>query len=117
MAEQAEQEILDARRAFPKAQELLGGEVDRRLPGTIAVGWYDSRVSGENGAFAVVRLGGPYDDLIGEILRVSADDRTVFVYVLGRGAVPTDLALARRAFLDLGVLALESLDCTVETVL
>jgi hypothetical protein len=64
-----------------------------------------------------VRLGGPYDRLIGEVLRFGANDRTVFAYVLGAAAVPTDIALARRPFLALGLLAIEALDCTVEVVL
>lgn len=116
MAEAAEQEILDARRAFATAQQLLAGGLDRRLPDTIAVGWYDTTVSPETGSFALVRRGGPYEDLIGDILRVSANDRSAFVYVLDAAGLPTDIAIARRAFLALARLATETLDCIVEVI-
>lgn len=112
----AEQEVLDARRAFATAQQLLAGVAVERVEGLVAVGWYDTAVNPETGSFALVRREGPLTDLIGEIVHVSAGDRSVFAYVLGSAGVPTDLALARRAFFALGLLALESLDCVVEVV-
>lgn len=111
-----EPEILDARRAFPTSQGLLGGPSVRQVQGLVVTGWHDTSVSGERPSFAVVRRDGPQLDLIGEIIRVSYADRSVFAYVLGSALIPVDLSLARRAFLAIGLLAAESIDATVDVV-
>lgn len=111
-----EPEILTGRRAFPKAQQLLAGVPLRRLPERVNVGWYGTETHPEAGSFAVVRDGAGLDDLIGEVLRVAVGARSVFVYVVGARGVPTDLALARRPFLALGLLSQESLPAVVEVV-
>lgn len=111
-----EPELLAARRAFPKAQQLLEGVAVRRLPQRVAVGWFGTEVESEQGAIAVVRLGAGQDDLIGEVLRVEVGDRHVFAYVLGARGVPTDIALSRRAFASLARLSHESLPAIVEVV-
>lgn len=110
-----EEEVALARRAFPKAQELLAG-VPEGQPRYIDVGWYDSEAHPETGAFALAREGGPHTDLVGQILRVENEGRVVFVYVVGGGDVPHDLSLYRRAFFGLGLLTHESLGCHVEAV-
>lgn len=111
-----EPEVMLGRRAFPMAQQLLAGSVESQLPQLVETGWHDTSVHPETGAFALVRQGAGLDDLIGEILRVQAQDRTAYVYCLGSADVPTDLSLARRAFLALGLLALESLGTSVAVV-
>lgn len=111
-----EPEILIGRRAFPMAQTLLAGVAVRRLAGRVDVGWYGTETHPEVGAFAVVRDGFGFDDLIGEVLRVTAARRSVFVYVVGARGVPTDIALSRRAFFGLGRLSHESLPAIVEVV-
>lgn len=111
-----EPELLVARRAFPTAQRLLAGVAMRRLPSRIEVGWFGTEVEPEAGAVAIVRLGAGLDDLIGEVLRVEVGDRSIFVYVLGARGIPTDLAVARRAFLALGLLSHEALPAVVEVV-
>lgn len=117
MALRDEPEVLAARRAFPKSQELLGGPSLSVWPTPVQVGWHDTEVEEEAGATAVVGVSAELDDLIGEVVRVSHKGREVFVYVLGARPVPVSLSLSRRAFFpSLGLLALESLQCRVEVV-
>lgn len=111
-----EPEIRWARRAFPKSQELLAGEADRRLPRRHAVGWYGTEMEAEQGAFAVVRAGAGLDDLFGQVLKITGNRNVVFVYVLGSRGIPTDIAVSRRAFMALGRLSHESLLSVVEVV-
>ena len=107
-------ELLASRRAFPEAQHLLAGAAQERLIDLVAFGWHGTDVSDESGAVAVARLGGPYEELVGEILRVVAGARSVYVYCWETAEVPTDLSLTRRAFAALGGLYLETLDAYVE---
>ncbi|MGH2898977.1 MAG: hypothetical protein ACRDMZ_09920 [Solirubrobacteraceae bacterium] len=111
-----EPEILMGRRAFPTAQQLLAGVPLRRLPALVEVGWYGTETHSETGAFAVVRSGWGLDDLLGEVLKVTVGRRSVFVYVIGARGVPTDIALARRAFFEVGRLSHETLPAVVEVV-
>jgi hypothetical protein len=116
MAEQVQQEILDARRAFLDAQTLLAGEPLTQLPSELAVGWHDTQVNPETGSFAVVGLESGLEDWVGEILLVTANARACFVYVVASADVPEPLSLARRAFASLGVLSLESLEALVQVI-
>lgn len=113
----AEPELMWAQRAFPMAQQILGGlgAPVRRLPGLVDVGWHGTEREPTRGATAVVGLGGD-QELVGEVLKVGRGRRVVFVYVLGVRAVPTPYSISRRAFLGLGLLAMESLSCVVEVV-
>jgi hypothetical protein len=104
-----------AERAFPKAQELLAG-VPLRSLGLIEVGWHDTQTHPSAGSFALVADGGGLDELIGKVLRVSADGREVFALVAGARSLPVVISLARRAFAGLGLLALESSDALVEVI-
>jgi hypothetical protein len=116
MARTTEREVLAGRRAFATAQQLLSGVPVGRLAQRVDVGWYDTSTHPETGAFALVREAWGMGDLLGEVLRVSVGRREVFVYVVGARGIPTDIALARRAFLSLGRLSNESLRATVEVV-
>lgn len=117
MAVRDEPEVMAARRAWAKSQELLAGVPLRTVSGALDVGWHDSAVEEEQGATAVVAVSAELDDLIGEVLRVSCGGRAIFVYVLGSRAVPTPLSVARHAFFPtLGLLTHESLSCRVEVV-
>lgn len=111
-----EQEILDGQRAFPEAQRLFAGEVERDLSQTVRIGWHDTATSPYAGAFAVVKLGGTLDDLIGEVVRVRVGRRQALVYVVGSADVPVELSLARRAMLALAPLALEAVKARVGVV-
>lgn len=102
-------ELLAARRAFPKAQELLsGGPTGQPVP--VEVGWYDTGVQAEVGSFGCVATDSGLDDLIGQIVRVRYDNRQVFVYVLALVTLPegVQLGLARRAFIGLARLSVET---------
>jgi hypothetical protein len=46
----------------------------------------------------------------------SSDEREVFAYVLGARSIPTEIALWRRAFSALALLATDELQCVVEVV-
>lgn len=111
-----EEELSIIRRAFPEAQRLLEGPPSRVVAAAAAVGWHGTSADPETGAAAVVRSGGPYEDLIGEVLRVSTALTGAYVYVVGRADVVTDLSLARRAFLAVAPLAEESVTMAVEVV-
>lgn len=113
-----EPEVAAGRRAFPQAQELLAGSP---LGNTVLlqVGWHDTGLHEETGAFALVRDGAGLDDLIGEIVRVSYLDRHVFVYVLQAVPLPDvtpDVTLVRRAFMAIGRLSLEVVTAAVVVV-
>ncbi len=111
-----EPEVLVGRRAFPMAQSLLAGTPADRAPRLVKAGWFGTEVEREQGSFALVRDGAGLDDLVGEVLKLSAGEKVVFVYVLGVRGIPTDIALARRAFLSMGRLSLESIDAIYEVV-
>lgn len=106
-------QLLIIERAFPEAQRLLSGATVTHY-GRVDVGWHDTAVSPWTGAAAVVRRGGPLMELIGQTLRVTSDDGSCLVYVVGGGDVLQDLSVARRAFLALSPLAEDELDCMVE---
>lgn len=116
MSDQVDEEILLARRALPKAQELLAGEVQASSAQSIEVGWYDQNLDVEVPAFAVVHPAGDYADLVGEILKVSRRGKSVFVYVHRSADAGVDLALCRRAFLELGELWEDTITATVAIV-
>lgn len=113
-------ELMIARRAFPVSQELFEGPVLREASSAAEVGWFDTEVCAETGAVAVVPPDGELADLVGELIvvkhRLPTQIRGVYVYVLGRAVVPEDLALSRRAFLHLGLLSSEFIECTVEVL-
>jgi hypothetical protein len=113
----AEAELMWAQRAFPKAQQLLAatGAPTRRLPGLVDIGWHGTEVEPIAGAVGVIGLGGD-QDLLGEVVRVSNGTRSIYVYLLGVRAVPTPYSVSRRAFLGLGLLAIERLACVVEVI-
>lgn len=109
-----EEEVLWARRAFPKAQELLAGEADHLL-GRISLGWHHTDISPEAGSFCIVRRGGPYEDLLGDILILTVGLRApIYVYVLNTAPIVADISLARRAFLALGRLSHDRIQARVE---
>lgn len=109
--------IAQGRRAFPKAQELLGGAVSRRLPGFVEVGWHGTARSLESGSFALVGLGSELSELVGDIVKVTGPSGfSVFAYVLGVRDVATELSLTRRTFLGMELLSKAPVGCVVEVV-
>lgn len=110
--------ILIGRRCFADAQSLLqAAPLQEALPGTWEAGWYDANLSPEVGSFAVVNPADALAPLAGRVIRVSAQERFCFLYVIGAVAgMDWPLAIQRRAFLHLGLLSLPSLDVVVEVV-
>lgn len=111
-----EQEIMDARRAFPKAQELLFGPPDGELSWVGPCGWHDVSVNREAGAFAVVAFAGPLAESVGEVVRVSRGPRSVFVYIVASADIVQPISIARRAWWDIGGLVETSAQVVVESV-
>lgn len=113
-----EPEIAWGRRAFPEAQRLFdeAGSPGARWPGQLDTGWHSSSVHEETGAFALVRSGAGLDDLIGEVIEVRTDYRSVLVYVLASRDIEQQLSLTRRAFLALALLTKESISTAVRVV-
>lgn len=113
-------ELMIARRAFPVTQDLLSGPILREATDSAQVGWFDTEVCAEMGAIAVVSGEGDLAELVGEIIVVKRhlprEIRGAFVYVLARAAVLEDICLSRRAFLALGPLSSEALDCSVGVI-
>jgi hypothetical protein len=95
----ADPEILVGRRAFTEAQHLLAGVPLLAVPMPLRVGWYDTSVDPERGSFAVVAEEGEHQGLIGEIISVEFQGRSVSAYVLGARSITSDIALQRRAFM------------------
>lgn len=110
-----EMELNVGRRAFPLTQEKFYG-LPVSAPQSLECGWHDTSVNPESGAFALVQQNAGLDDLIGEIVRVAYGSKMVYVYVLQAAAIPTQFSLYRRAWLGLGRLSLESLECEVAPV-
>lgn len=108
-------EEIAARRAFPRSQALLAAAVFEVVASAVEVGWHGSSLS-ESGAFAVVRRGGPFEELVGEVLRVATETDAVFVVALESADVTEDLSLARRPFFELGRLSAESIRAEVGIV-
>lgn len=109
-----EPEIMAISRAFPESQRLLDTVPGDNL-GVMSVGWHDTVLSSFTGAAALVRLGGPLEERVGEIMRVTADSGAqCLVYVVGAADVERNLSLARRAFLAVCPLAQEDVDLLVE---
>lgn len=122
LAAQRDTELMMSRRAFPVAQDAFAGPVLREVSAAAAVGWYYTDLHREIGSIALVRENGPHVDLVGEIVKVTrtmaTETRVVYAYVYATAPIleEWDLALSRRAFLGLGILANEQLDCRVEVI-
>lgn len=105
-------------RAFPKAMALISSQPERRVGDFVTVGWHSLDVDPETGPAAVVRIGGPLDpDLIGDVVRLTFEEREVFVLVRGARDIEPDLSVSRRAFMELALLAREEIDVVVEVCL
>jgi hypothetical protein len=104
-----------ARLPFRTAQRQLVGVVTQDRWNATAE-WHGTREDPDRGSFALVREDGDLGELVGERLRVSRAGRSVYVVVKGSAELDEDLSLTRRAFLELGPLAADSLPVRVEVV-
>ena len=107
-----------AQKTFGAGAPITGSRV------TATVGWHGSGTDVEKGANAIVRTGGPLEDLVGERLKVTRRigtlERATYVYCHDEADFPDevadDLSLSRRAFRDLGALWHDDLVVTVEVL-
>lgn len=104
-----EPEILDGMRGWTGAQRAFAGVVDPARPRYVLdVGWYDTGIDDNEGAFCMVRTGSPLEELVGDVVHVRRGTRSGLVYCVGAASIATDLALARPAFLRFGPLSDET---------
>lgn len=115
-----DEEVHIGRRAFPETQELFSQVGDHRLDNFVEVGWYGTEAHPESGSFALVREGGPLEELVGEILGitrdVSADPLPTYCYVIGALPIVDDLQVFRRVFVNFAPLWRDTVRCVVEVI-
>jgi hypothetical protein len=120
IAEQDDVDLQLSRRALAVSQAVWDGPVRSVASPSSSVVWHGSSASRETGPVALVPLDGELADLVGNIVRVvrlgGVFQRSVCVYVLKQVDMEGDISLSRRAFLQLGILALEDLNCRIEVV-
>jgi hypothetical protein len=107
--------VLACRQDFADAQQALAGASVNL--GSYEVGWYGTGTSDERGSFAIVDPMLPLAPTVGEILQVAIGSRSVFVYVIGSlTGLGLALALARRPFLGISLLAFDPVLASVGVV-
>lgn len=110
-----EPRVLDALQGWIDAQVLLRGVPDvTTQPVQTTVGWYDTGVDDREGAFCLIDNGGALEDLVGDVVQVTVEDVTIWVYCLGGAALDQPIALARTAFSKVAMLSEESVDALVQ---
>ena len=110
-----------SRLPWDQTQTVFAGGVLRNSRAVATAGWHGNYLDAEQGAVAIVRSDGPLAAMVGERIKVSRDDRVVYVYVHDEQAFPDelageDLSLSRRAFLGLAPWSVEALEVIVEIV-
>lgn len=108
------------------AQRVLGATGALRNSRVSATaGWHSTSLDAETGAVAIVRTGGPLEDLVGERVRVTRRvgtlARSVAVFVVDEQDFPDelqdeDLSLSKTAFLRLAPWNTEALGVVVEVL-
>jgi hypothetical protein len=79
-------------------------------------GWHGISYDSKVGAFAIVRTGGPLADLVGERLKITADDQVIYVSCRDERDIVEDISLSRAAFARVALLWTEDLDVLVEVL-
>lgn len=103
--------------AWPESQEVFAKLGP--IPGTgqvVPCGWYGTRTDPAREAFALVRRGGPLEDYVGEVLKVTMGSITVYVLARSAKDILEDVAVTRRAFIALAPPALTAPNALVEVV-
>jgi hypothetical protein len=101
------------------AQVRLAGQgtVQSGSRRSATVEWHHTTLDEHEGAFAVAREGGPLEEMVGDVLRVSYGDRSAYVYVVDASDdLDADLSLARRAFIQLANLSEDEVAASVEVL-
>ena len=107
--------VLIARQCFLDAQDGLSGATTPL--GYVSTSWYGTSLSDDRGCFAVVDPAGALASYVGDVLQVGLGARSVFVYVIGSQAeLLTDLAVTRRAYMALSLLAVEPISARIGVV-
>lgn len=102
---------------FPDAQRALMGPPDPREKwSNVPCGWHGTYQDPELGAFAIARVGGPLEDLIGERLLVTYHGRQLAVYCHAVDDVAEDLSLTAQGFLRLALLATDEIRVKVAVI-
>jgi hypothetical protein len=117
---QTDADLQLSRRALSVSQAAWDGPAISTAAASAEVVWHGSDAHRETGAIALVPLEGELSDLVGNIVRVTRIEgfrrRSVCVFVFDTVDMEGDLSLARRPFMELGLLANESIECLVEVV-
>ena len=112
-----ETEVMDGTRTWATTQELFRGVSPVGTPRyDLDVGWYDSNVEPNAGAFCLVQAGGQYEDLVGERVAVVYGDKTIYLYCLGSTNLDQDVALARAAFFRMADLAEDTIPVSLQVI-
>lgn len=115
-----EPEVLAGERVFATAQTLLGeNKVGVQRYSTKQISWYGTAADPRpefqlRGCFGMVQAGGSLQDLVGDIIRVNFDTRSVLVYVLASFAAPFELMITRRSWLAIEQLSTRSISVDVD---
>lgn len=118
MAELDEPEILDGMRGLADAQAAFQGVPDPTSARYITdCGWYDTDVDEHEGFFCLVQADTDLEDLIGDVALIRTSAKSVLVYCVGATGLPTQLALARTAFVQLAALSDETIPVQAQAVL
>lgn len=98
--------VLLARQGYPDAQAAMLGS---HTPlGFFSIGWYGTSIDDERGSFCIVRTTGPLLAHIGDFLHFKVGNRSVCAYCIGsQAALLTDVALTRRTYAQIALLAIE----------
>lgn len=97
-----------ARLPFSEAQALLGAK-GAKLAGAqfCTVGWHGTGRDPEQGSFAIVKIGGQLESLLGKVVRISMPGvgrKPVYAFVHSEADIVQDITVTRRLFHELGTL-------------
>lgn len=99
-----EPDIVFARGGFSDVQDTLMQYSTRRLDGLFTCGWYGTAIQPERGSFCIVNANGDLANQIGNYLSVTYGGLSTALYCVETRQIPYDIAITRRAFLDLAPL-------------
>jgi hypothetical protein len=106
-----------AARGWHSSQLALRGNIESASDRTVTAEWHGTSLDERRGAFALVREGGPLEELVGERVRVTRRSREAYVYIVGStDDMDEDLSLTRRAWMALADAAEESIDLRLQVV-
>lgn len=112
-----EPEILAARQSFPDTQINMAGVPALFGSDFYTLGWKANDLTAVRGSFCIVKEDGPLANLVGDHLQFRyGASKTVRAYCVGSGSMETDIAVTRRVFAALELLAVDRISVLVEVV-